>query len=228
MSGGKGGKQSTSVTVPAWLEDAAKRNLARADGLAQIGYAPYYGPDVAAMTPAQAMAMQNTGNASQAFGLGSYDPMAGMPQAQSFGGVQGYSSGPMYDQALAALKAKAPGQFDAMMAPFINPQTGAQPMSPYGTGVAPGQPVQGGGGMDAMQGGAGGGPAEWGGMMGQPSTGGGLPGGYTSFNDMFNGGGPGGTGTSFSGGIMSGALNSLGVDPVASGGGSAGMGGGKK
>lgn len=133
MAGGKGGKQTTSVTVPEWLETAAKGNLARADELAKIGYTPYYGPDVAAMTPAQIAAMQGTNAAAQAFGLGGFDPMAGMPQAQNFSGMQAYSSGGLYDQALADLEARAPGQFAALRAPFINPVTGAAPASPFGS-----------------------------------------------------------------------------------------------
>lgn len=38
---------------------------------------------------------------------------------------------------------------------------------------------------------------------------------YTSLNDMFNGGGPGAYGDTFSGGPLSGLLNALGVSPVA-------------
>lgn len=133
MAGGKGGSQTTTVQVPEWLETAAKRNLARADELAKIGYTPYYGPDVAAMTPSQIAAMQGTNAAAQAFGLGAVDPMAGMPVAQNFGGMQAYSSGGLYDQALADLEARAPGQLAALRAPFINPVTGAAPASPFGS-----------------------------------------------------------------------------------------------
>jgi len=238
--GGKGGKQSTSVTVPEWLETAAKGNLSRADELAKIGYTPYYGPDVAAMTPMQLQAMQGTNAAAGAFGLGQVDPMAGMPQPQTFaGGVQGYSSGPMYDQALATLKANAPGQYAAMMAPFINPQTGAQPLSPFGSTPLVQPPVGAnqsmvngayGEGYD-MQGGMGGG-FDWSGApAGQPAQGG-MFGGYTGLGDMFNGGGPGAAGDKFSGGPFSGVANFAGFDPIggnnSGNGGGAGMGGGKR
>jgi hypothetical protein len=58
--------------------------------------------------------------------------MAGMPTVQTFAnGMQGYSSGGLYDQALAQLAARNPGQFAALQAPFINPQTGAQPVGVY-------------------------------------------------------------------------------------------------
>lgn len=154
--GGKGGSSTTTVQIPKWLEDAAKSNLARADALAQIGYTPYYGPDVAALSPMQVAAMQNTGGAASAFGMAApVDAMAGMPQAQQFaGGVQGYSSAPMFEQSLAALEASRPGQFAALQAPFIDPVTGAQPAAPFGTGA---------GGMGGGKGGA------------IPTAGGGMP-----------------------------------------------------
>jgi hypothetical protein len=137
--GGKGGSQTTRVEVPQWLEQAAQQNIGRADQVSQIGYTPYYGPDVAAFTPMQQAAFQNTGNAASAFGLAApSDPMGGMPAPQTFsGGVQGYGSGGLYDQALAQLQASRPGQFAAMQAPFINPQTGAQPTGAFARQTMP-------------------------------------------------------------------------------------------
>ena len=131
--GGKGGSQSTSVEIPAWLQSAAQGNLAKANEISKIGYTPYYGPDVAAMTPLQQAAISNTNLGASAFGLGGTpSPMAGMPTVQTFAnGMQGYSSGGLYDQALAQLAARNPGQFAALQAPFINPQTGAQPVGVY-------------------------------------------------------------------------------------------------
>ena len=127
-SGGKGGKQSTQVEIPKWLEDAAKSNMAFGEQAAGLGYRPYYGPDIAAFTPMQQAAFANTGQAANAFGVagGGMTGMEGMPAPQTFaGGVQGYSSAPMYEQSLAALQQNAPGQYDAIRAMFINPQTGA-------------------------------------------------------------------------------------------------------
>jgi hypothetical protein len=134
--GGKGGSQSTSVEIPAWLQGAAQANLAKAGEISKIGYTPYYGPDVAAMTPLQQASISNTNLGASAFGLGGTpSPMAGMPTAQTFAnGMQGYSSGGLYDQALAQLAARNPGQFAAIQAPFINPVTGAQPVGVYGGG----------------------------------------------------------------------------------------------
>jgi hypothetical protein len=132
MSGGKGGKSTTEVKIPAWLEAAGKEALGRGQAAANIGYTPYYGPDVAAMTPMQMAAGQGISSAAGAFGLpgGGMTGMEGMPAPQTFaGGVQGYSSGGLYDQSLAELKRRAPGQYDAIRGMFINPRTGAQPLS---------------------------------------------------------------------------------------------------
>ncbi len=141
MSGGKGGSTTSTVQIPAWLEDAAKANMAKAGEISKIGYTPYYGPDVAAMTPAQVSAMQGTNQAAAAFGMPTSDPTAGMPAATNYNGMYGYSSAPMYEQSLATLKAKAPGQYAALQAPFINPVTGAQPKAPFGFGGGTGAGV---------------------------------------------------------------------------------------
>jgi len=128
MSGGKGGSQTTQVEIPKYIEDASRANIAQGKEISQIGYTPYYGPDVAAFTPMQAAAMQSAANFGSAFGLmPQMDAMAGMPQAQTFeGGVRGYSSAPLYEQAVAELKARRPGQAALIEKQFVNP---------YGTGT---------------------------------------------------------------------------------------------
>jgi len=127
MSGGKGGSQTSRVEIPAYIEGPSRRNLQRAEQLAQVGYMPYYGPSVAAFTPMQAQAMQSTADAAAAFGLApQMDVMAGMPQAQDFGGVQGYGTGQMFEQALADLAANQPGQAAAFNRLFTGPQAGGQ------------------------------------------------------------------------------------------------------
>lgn len=131
MSGGKGGSTTSQVQIPKYIEDAAKANLARADYVSGLGYTPYYGPDVAAQTPLQTAAIQGLNAASSAYGLGSVDPYAGMPQAQNYGGLMGYSSGGIYDQAVNELANRAPGQYEAIRNMFINPQTGAAPNAPF-------------------------------------------------------------------------------------------------
>lgn len=139
MAGGKGGSTTTTVEVPEYIEEAAKRNLARADTISQIGYVPYYGPDVAAFTPTQEAAFQNVASQAGAFGLTTPagGPMAGMPAPQQFaGGIQGYSSAPMYEQALGELATRRPAQFNLIESLFINPVTG-QVGANVGSPVAP-------------------------------------------------------------------------------------------
>lgn len=138
MSGGKGGSTSSTVTIPQYIEDAAKANLAKAEEISKIGYTPYYGPDVAAFTPMQQAGFQNTAGMADAFGLaGGGTGMEGMPTPTTYaGGIQGYSSAPIFEQSMAELETRRPGQYAAINAPFIDPVTGAQPMAPYGTGEA--------------------------------------------------------------------------------------------
>ena len=130
------GSKTTEVKIPEWLEDAAKSGLARADAVSRIPYAAYYGPSVAAMTPAQTAAMQNTNSASSAFGLGTVDPTAGMPEATNYNGMMAYSSGSGYDAALEELKRRQPGTYNAIMGQFIDPITGAMPAGATAAGGA--------------------------------------------------------------------------------------------
>ena len=129
MSGGKGGGSTSEVKIPEYIERAAQRNLNKAEGISQIGYTPYYGPDVAAFTPMQQAAFQNTADASSAFGMAAptsqQDIMGGMGTPTTYaGGVSGYSSQPMFQQSLDQLQAERPGQFDYINSFFIDPFTG--------------------------------------------------------------------------------------------------------
>jgi len=138
--GGKGGSttQTSKVEIPDYLEEPLKRNIAKAEELATIGHTPHMGPTVAAPTDMQQAAMRNTSNAAQAYGMGGADPMSNMPQQQTFaGGVQGYSAFPLYEQALAELQSRMPGQYQALRAPFRDPVTGAAPEAPYGQAPEP-------------------------------------------------------------------------------------------
>lgn len=123
----KGGSSTTTVDVPKYIEDAAKRNLNRAEGIAGLGYTPYYGADVAAFTPMQEAAFGSTNLAASAFGMPTVgaSQITGMPEAQTFaGGARGYSSAPMYEQSLQELQARRPGQYEYMQGFFIDPVTG--------------------------------------------------------------------------------------------------------
>ena len=187
-SGGKGGTSTSSTQVPAWLEQAMKQNVSQAQDASRIGFVPYSGPDVAALSPGEMAAMQNTNQAAQAFGMAGSDPMAGMPQAQNYGGVMGYSGAPIFEQAQAQI---APGQLAALNAPFIDPMTG---QGGYTQPVAQPVMVQSGGGNDNSY------------NPGPMPSGGG---GYTGFSDMFDGGGPGASGDTYSGGGLLSSLANL-------------------
>lgn len=129
MSGGKGGSNTSSVQIPSWLEDAAKTNLSKADYAGQIGYTPYYGPDVAAQTQNQMIGNQATYDAAAALGLAPQggNANAGMPTPTTYdNGITGYSSGGLYDQALAELATRRPGQAAALNSMFIDPYSGEQ------------------------------------------------------------------------------------------------------
>ena len=112
MSGGKGGSTTSAQAIPEYIEDASKRNIARAEQAQQLGYQPYYGLDVAAFNPTQQLAAQQNINTAQAFGMAPQGMQAfqGMPQAQEQGGMFGYSSAPMFEQAVAAAQQADPTQ----------------------------------------------------------------------------------------------------------------------
>lgn len=224
--GGKGGSQTSTVKLPEWLEDAAQENLSRAKYAADTGPIQYRGPDVAAFNPMQQAAFQGTGQMAGAFGMagGDLTGMEGMPQPQEFaGGFQGYSSAPIYDEAMEAFKARAPGQYEHAMGMFVDPITGQPQQGTFGVTT----PAAGGGffsGLgDTLRGrsgdadynpriGGGSGGGIFGGYEG-PSRNGSAgygAGGYTSFGDMFDGGGAGQSGGAYSGGgLLSDAGNAM-------------------
>lgn len=133
MAGGKGGSQTSSVEIPEYIEAAAQRNLNKAERISQLGYVPYYGPDVAAFTPMQQAAMQNVAGAAGAFGLATPtgQDIYGMPAPTEYaGGIQGYSSAPMFEQAQAELGMRRPAQKSYIDSFFIDPFTGQYAYQP--------------------------------------------------------------------------------------------------
>ena len=131
-----GGTQTTEQSLSPWMEKAAQDALKTSTAASQIGYIPYSGPDVAAFNPMQQAAFDGTNMAASAYGL----PTAastGLPQATTYaGGVQGYSSFPMYQQSVEEFRKMAPGQYNALMSMFVNPMTGAAPTyQPQSTGL---------------------------------------------------------------------------------------------
>ena len=157
MSGGKGGETTSKTEIPKWAEDATKRNLRRAEQVQKIGPMTNYLPDVAAFTPGQEAAMQNNADAAAAFGFSApVDAMAGMPQAQTFaGGIQGYSSAPLFEEALARGREEQPGYYREYDRLFTDPTS-----TGYGGHVYQGPnygrhgqaPVFGGGGAGSANG----------------------------------------------------------------------------
>ena len=185
MGGVLGGSQKTATQIPAWLAQAAQKAVAQSGQAGQIGFTPWQGPDVAALAPGQTGAIDNNNAALSAFGLA--PSQSTMPPPVDYGGVQGYSAYPIYQQGLNAFKAAAPGQYSAIAGMFIDPVTGqvsgAQPQAP----VAQAQ----GGGSNRSRGSSSR-------VVAQPRTP--NAGGYTGLLDMVNGGGPGASGSTFSGG----------------------------
>ena len=130
MAGGKGGSTTSSVTIPEYIEAAAQRNLNKAERISQVGPVTYYGPDVAGFTPMQQAGFQNIADTASAFGvpgggMSQQDIMGGMGPATTYaGGVQGYSSAPIYEQALQTLGEQRPGQKAYIDSFFIDPYSG--------------------------------------------------------------------------------------------------------
>jgi hypothetical protein len=168
----KGGSTSSIVEVPEYIEKAAQRNLNQADLISKLGFIPEYGPTVAAFTPSQEAAFQGTAQAAGAFGLpggdmSMRDISGGMPEPTTYaGGVRGYSSLPIYEQALEAFGEARPGQKRYVDSFFIDPVTGvpgSNMQAPVDYTLAPtpgdlgGISAGGGGGATAAGGGGGGG-----------------------------------------------------------------------
>src|SRR6056297_1657892 len=143
-----GGSQESSTEVPQFQKDAGEFGVNRARQIAERGYMPYFGPDVAALTPQQYQAMQGTQDARRAFGMSTLggggqgggnafaqgfnngvqvNPMAGLPAPGNFGGISGYSGAPIYQGAMDQLEQRMPGLMDYHRSMFIDPQTGAAP-----------------------------------------------------------------------------------------------------
>jgi len=135
MAGGKGGSSTSTVEIPEYIEKAAQRNLNKAERISQLGYVPQYGPDVAAFTPMQQAAFQNTADTAGAFGMAApatqQNIMGGMDAPTTYaGGVQGYSSQPIFQQSLDAFRQARPAQADYIDSFFIDPTSGQYAYQP--------------------------------------------------------------------------------------------------
>ena len=143
----KGGSETQTTELPDWLKGPAIRNLQRAEDVQRIPYMPYRGPDVAGFNPTQQAAMGTNIDTARAFGLlgDNYlnlTPLSGMPEPTEFaGGWSGYSSMPLYDQALAETKAKQPEaweQYQALYGANVPTQRDAPPSNGGGGGAGGG------------------------------------------------------------------------------------------
>lgn len=108
--GGKGGRQDSQTEMPAWMQTHYQDVIGRANQVADMPYAPYTGPEVAAFNPMQMAAMNNSINAASAYGLGApAHAGVGMPEPQTYAnGMQGYGSFPLFQQAVNDLNTVAP------------------------------------------------------------------------------------------------------------------------
>ena len=132
-----GGTKEDKVILPKFYETALQQQIGMAGDASATGYVPYYGPEVAAFSPMQEAAMQGTDMMAGAFGMPTTGGQQYMPQAETFaGGVQGYSSAPMFEGAVDALAANRPAQANYLNSFTINPQTGQ-----LGSNAALNQPV---------------------------------------------------------------------------------------
>jgi len=125
--GGKGGEQTTEIKLPKDIEDAAKENLKLAKKVGRLPYAPYFGPSVAAFTPAQEAAFQGADAAASAFGLPGAAAGA-MPAPQNVGGMRGYSTEPLYEQAMGKVPPEILKLYNSFFFPG-NQQQGSSPVS---------------------------------------------------------------------------------------------------
>ena len=120
-----GGSKSEKVTLPKFYETALQQQIGMARDASETGYVPYYGPEVAAFSPMQEAAFQGTDQMASAFGMPTTGGQQYMPQAETFGGgVQGYSSAPIYQQAVSAHRAANPAQAAQLGSFTMNPVTG--------------------------------------------------------------------------------------------------------
>jgi len=98
MSGGKGGSQSAQVQIPQWAEDAARQNIARAQAVQNMPYAPIMGPTMAGFTSGQKAGMESQAALAQRMGIipQSYDVASGyMPgEIDAGNGLTAYASYP--------------------------------------------------------------------------------------------------------------------------------------
>lgn len=101
-SGGKGGSQTTDMSIPPWMEGGMQRNLQRGEDFARVAPMIHHGPSVAALTEGQMAGIDNAGAGASAFGLAapSGSVRDRLPAPTDFGGgLLGYSTGGLAEAA---------------------------------------------------------------------------------------------------------------------------------
>lgn len=124
--GGKGGSNTSAQSIPDWVQGPAQDNLAKAKLAGEIGYMPYYGPEVAGLSPMQQQGMQRTQDALSAYGLAPQGSQyqSSLPEQTTMGGVSGYGSGNLFDAAVAELGRRNPemaARYASAMSPIVRP-----------------------------------------------------------------------------------------------------------
>ena len=122
----KGGTQVDMATLPRFAETRVQQGLNMGADVAGTGYVPYFGPDVASLSPREQAAFQSTDAAASAFGMPTVDAGSYLPETTTMGGVTGYSSKPIMDANIEALQAQNPAQYDYLTSFTIDPVTGGQ------------------------------------------------------------------------------------------------------
>ena len=122
-----GGGSTTKVQIPTWIQEPMQRGIARAEQMAQMGYQPYYGPEVAAFSPMQTAAMQSAADAATAFGMApQMNVMASIPTPTEYvGGVRGYGSGDIFEQSVNEFQKRQPEQNQIYSNLFTGPRVNA-------------------------------------------------------------------------------------------------------
>jgi hypothetical protein len=151
------GSRSTQETkIPAYIEEAGKKALERAQQIQDLGYVPYMGPEIAEISETERALNRNVGAMASAFGLEGPAPLTmGDAEVTSAGGVSGYSSYPAYMSALQRLQEQRPEQYSYLAGlGRFDPITGAAiappPVPEVATGPLGMTPASGGGNDDSL------------------------------------------------------------------------------
>jgi len=129
--------QATTQTIPPEVTAANAAMLERGQKLADLGYIPYMGVDVAGINPAERAAMENVGQMASAFGLAAPAVSQISAPEVTIGGMTGYSSFPMYEGALERFRETRPDQYGAFAEALgYDPLTGAKVAAPVAAPVS--------------------------------------------------------------------------------------------